>query len=224
MHPRSMPRIIFRSRTRMTPTTDKLPTANFRDTAALTRLAVPALIGFALDLWTKHLAVVHLKATLATVRFIPGWLHWEYTENRGAVFGSGQGLRWLFVSVSVLAIGFLLYLFSTSDRRQRGYQVLLGILLAGVLGNLYDRLFLGYVRDMIHALPSIHWSALFGASDDPASWVNQPVFPWIFNVADTLLCVGVFLMIVYSLLYGPTSARTGGSQDAKLDRAEPAQD
>jgi len=56
-------------------------------------------------------------------------------------------------------------------------------LLAGVLGNLYDRLMLGYVRDMIHALPM---------------WKN--FFPYVFNVADTFLCTGVGLMIVYSLV------------------------
>jgi signal peptidase II len=62
------------------------------------------------------------------------------------------------------------------------------MLLAGVLGNMFDRILFGYVRDMIHALP--RWPKLF---------------PWIFNVADSLLCVGVFLMIVYSFVHRPQS-------------------
>ena len=137
------------------------------------------------------------------MEFIPNWLHWTYTENHGAVFGSGQGLRWLFVGVSVLAIGFLFYLFATSGR-QRVYQVLVGILMAGVLGNLYDRLTYGYVRDMIHALPGWKWPDWMVRSlPDAWRWKYQDVFPWIFNVADTLLCVGVFLMIVYSVLHRP---------------------
>jgi len=190
--------------------------ANLRSPAAWARFVVPAVAGLALDLWTKHLAVIHLKLTGQTVRVVPGWLHWEYTENHGAVFGSGQGLRWLFVAVSGMAIAFLVYLFLTSGR-QRLYQVLLGILMAGVLGNLYDRLMFGYVRDMIHALPGVRWSMLFGVAADPSSWRNQGVFPWIFNVADSFLCVGVFLMIVYSFFYrpqdvtaGPNVARTSG--------------
>jgi signal peptidase II len=130
------------------------------------------------------------------VQFIPSWLNFTYTENRGAVFGLGQGQRWLFVCVSVFAIVVLTSLFSRSAGRWF-YQWLLGMLLAGVLGNMYDRITLGYVRDMIYALPD--WkNPLRGVF--PA-W--QTVFPWIFNVADSLLCVGVFFMIVYSFVYKP---------------------
>ena len=89
---------------------------------------------------------------------IPGWLHFHCTANEGAVFGIGQGNRWLFVIVSVLAIAFLTYLFATSGR-QRFYQVVLGMLLAGVLGNMYDRIFHGFVRDMIWIFPQKRWPA-----------------------------------------------------------------
>jgi signal peptidase II len=178
------------------------PTDNLRSVAAWARFLVPAVVGLAADLWTKHWAVANLKLTRDTVEFIPGWLHWTYTENHGAVFGSGQGLRWLFIAVSLLAIGFLFYLFATSGR-QRVYQVLVGILMAGVLGNLYDRLAFGYVRDMIHALPGWKWPGWIVRTLPEWQWKYQDVFPWIFNVADTLLCVGVFLMIVYSAVARP---------------------
>ena len=159
-------------------------TDNFRSPAALTRFCLTTGAGLALDLWTKVLAQTH-RRDAEPVRFIEGWLHFTYTENRGAVFGIGQGQRPLFLAVSVVAIGFLTYLFATSGR-QRFYQFILGMLLAGVLGNLYDRYHYGYVRDMIHALPR---------------WPNA--FPWVFNIADSFLCVGVFLMIVYSLFFAP---------------------
>ena len=58
-----------------------------------------------------------------------------FTINRGAVFGLGQGQKWLFLGVSVVAIAFLSYLFATSNR-QRFYQVILGMLLAGVRSRL----------------------------------------------------------------------------------------
>jgi signal peptidase II len=159
-------------------------TDNFRSPAALARFLLVMAIGLGLDLWTKVLAETHLRHA-DPIRFIPGWLHFTYTENRGAVFGIGQGQRPLFLVVSVLAIGFLSYLFATSGR-QRFYQFVLGMLLAGVLGNLYDRYHYGHVRDMIHALPR---------------WPNA--FPWIFNIADCLLCVGVFFMLVYSFFFAP---------------------
>jgi signal peptidase II len=146
-----------------------------------------AALGLFLDLWTKILAVQHL-AEQPPLKVIPGWLHFTFTQNRGAVFGIGQGRQWLFVTVSIGAIFFLTYLFWQSGR-QRIYQLILGMLLAGVLGNMYDRIHFGYVRDMILALPGWKWPR-----------TSTEVFPWVFNVADTMLCVGVFLMIVYSFL------------------------
>ncbi len=125
--------------------------------------------------------------------FLPGWLHFHFTANQGAVFGIGQGQRTLFILVSIAAIAFLTYLFAASGR-QRFYQVILGMLLAGVLGNMYDRIVFGYVRDMIYALPGWKWPLWF---HNLLPMLPSEVFPWIFNIADTLLCTGVFLMIVY---------------------------
>lgn len=179
----------------------RLSFENFRSVAALCCFLLTAGIGFGLDQWSKVVAFRDLSGGMArieghmqpqeprSVQFIPGWLHFDVTANPGAVFGIGAGQRALFIAVSIAAIAFIFYLFATSGR-QRLYQVILGMLLAGVLGNLYDRLMFGYVRDMIHALP--RWPG---------------VFPWIFNVADSLLCTGVFLMIVYSFFHNPEHAK-----------------
>jgi signal peptidase II len=151
-----------------------------RSPAALCRFFVVAGIGVALDLWTKALAFANLTPG-EPYQVIPGWLQFDVVKNHGAVFGLGQGGRVIFVIVSFGAIIFLTYLFSVSKRRW-WYQILLGMLLAGVIGNLYDRITRGYVRDMIHIFPG---------------WQN--LFPWVFNVADSFLCVGVSLMVVYSV-------------------------
>jgi signal peptidase II len=153
-----------------------------RSPAALTRFALTAAIGTGLDLWTKSVAFSSLSLHGDPYQFIPGWLEFEAVINHGAVFGLGQGARVLFITVSVGAIVFLAYLFATSGKRWV-YQILLGMLLAGVLGNLFDRVMFGYVRDMIHALPR---------------WKN--FFPYVFNVADSFLCTGVGLMVIYSLV------------------------
>lgn len=193
-----------------------LPSAdNFRSPAALGRFLLTAAVGVGLDLWTKSVAFAKLAPygleTLANGRvrvapsnenlqeyaFIPRWLHFRAMANQGAVFGIGQGQRAVFIAVSVLAIAFIFYLFSTSGR-QKFYQFVLGLLLAGVLGNLYDRAMLGYVRDMIYIFPR---RLLFHT--------GREVFPWIFNVADTLLCVGVVLIFLYSLFGG---ARSGNGR------------
>ena len=165
-----------------------------RSPAAWARLVLTALIGLALDQWVKFYSFKlshenRVDGDGDIWKAIPGFLHIHVTTNRGAVFGLGQGWRSAFVLVSVAAIIFVLYLFASSGR-QRLYQIVLGMLIAGILGNLYDRLALGYVRDMIWALPK--WG----------------VFPWIFNVADSLLCVGVTIMIVYSFFHSPPKPKS----------------
>ncbi len=169
-----------------------LPRDNFRAPGALLTFLLTMAIGLALDLWSKDYSFDHLAIYRGTTvidsqvyKAVPGWLEFTVTTNKGAVFGLGAGRQTLFVSVSLAAILFLIYLFAHSED-QRFYQFILGMLLAGVLGNLYDRVVFGYVRDMIHILP--RWPKLF---------------PWIFNVADVLLCTGVGLMVLYSLFNPP---------------------
>jgi signal peptidase II len=183
-----------------------LPINNLKSSAALFRFVMAVALGLGLDLWTKHLAfeklaagdpyqmidpqtgrlrwVVESRFDLHATRgyvVVPGFLNFNVTVNEGAVFGLGQGRRWVFVAISIAAILFLGYLFLTSGK-QWFPQIIFGMLLAGVLGNMYDRIELGYVRDMIYALPK--WG----------------VFPYIFNVADSLLCVGVALIFIYSVI------------------------
>ena len=198
----------------------------FRSPLALMLFFGVTIVGVALDLWTKRVAFDRLAEQIVVVpdsslpngrvevrsdeyQFIPNWLHFHVTANQGAVFGLGRGQRWLFVVVSIAAIAVLTSLFSKSDGRHF-YQLLLGMLLAGVLWNMYDRITLGYVRDMIYALPD--WkNPLRGMFP---SW--QTVFPWIFNVADSLLCAGVFLMIVYSFFQHPKPQETNNPAPESL--------
>lgn len=174
------------------------PRPALRSPVAISRFVLAVVLGIGLDLFTKAWAFAALQVELKpagghrwdvvssqTYQFIPGFVHFHGTINYGAVFGLGQGKVWLFLIVSVLATVFLGYLFAISQRRQWFYQLVLGLLLAGVLGNMYDRIVHGYVRDMIYALP--RWD----------------IFPWIFNVADSLLCIGVVLMLVYTI-FSPT--------------------
>ncbi len=201
---------------------------NFRSPAALARFLLTAAIGVALDLVTKSLAFAKLAPwgleefpggqvrvivrdeVAQEYRFIPHWLHFRAMANQGAVFGIGQQQRLLFLVVSALAIAFIFYLFSSSGR-QRFYQFVLGLLLAGVIGNLYDRATQGYVRDMIYIFPH---RLLFHT--------GREVFPWIFNVADSLLCIGVALIFLHSVL-GIFRSDAAADTDKAIDRKiEPA--
>lgn len=171
---------------------------NLRSRSALACFLLTVVIGVSLDLWTKKLAWdklcpkgvtktetgEHIAGPHEAYTVIPNVLSFRFTVNEGAVFGIGQGMRWLFLAVSVAAIGFIGYLFLTSGNH-RFYQFILGLLLAGVLGNMYDRIKWGYVRDMINIFPTPIGGKVW--------------FPWIFNLADTFLCVGVGLIFLYSL-------------------------
>ena len=152
-----------------------------RRPAGIIIVLLTAGLGLWADLYSKALSVQRLSAPASPYDFIPGYLQFTFVENHGAVFGFGQGGRWIFVAVSIAAIAFVAYLFAKSPRRW-WYDVALGMLLAGILGNLYDRVFIGYVRDMIHALP--RWPG---------------VFPWVFNIADSLLCVSIGVLLVTGL-------------------------
>jgi signal peptidase II len=185
------------------------PRHNFRSAAALASFFLTVIFGLSFDLWSKNeafdrLAIYHPGSTMVVdsrvYSFIPGWIDFTVTTNQGAVFGIGAGRRYFFICISIAAVILLTYFFAISGP-QRLHQVILGMLLAGVLGNLYDRAVFGYVRDMVHALPGWHWPGTWAIPIVDYPGPSRAVFPWIFNVADSLLCVGVALMILHSFLH-----------------------
>jgi signal peptidase II len=111
--------------------------------------------------------------------------------NEGAVFGLGDGFQWLFIVVSIVAAVVLIRLFWVSPANAYVTHLALALILAGDLGNLYDRLMYNSVRDMLAMLPGVPLP--FGIA-----WPNgmREVWPWIFNIADAALMVGVGLVLV----------------------------
>ena len=135
------------------------------------------------------------------VTLIPRGLEITAVANQGAAMGLGQGKKTLFVLVSFAAIFVLVYFFVNSGNRTL-YQLVLGLLLAGVLGNLYDRLVHGYVRDMIHMFPGVYWSDLNNRLP------SVELFPWVFNLADVFLCIGVPAVLLFGLFAGGKAEET----------------
>ncbi len=120
---------------------------------------------------------------------IPGVLNLQLTINTGAVFGLGDGYRWVFMVVSLFAIGLIGFLFARSPASHWASHLALALILAGALGNLYDRARFAAVRDMFHMLP------------------ETGLWPWIFNVADVALVLGVAAVVVMSWFSGPAPAK-----------------
>ncbi|MBQ7356082.1 MAG: signal peptidase II [Clostridia bacterium] len=132
----------------------------------------------ALDMITKFLSYA-LLSKVETVPIIKGVIHFTYVENRGAAFGMLKDHRWVFISISVIVIAaFLAYLF-LGHAESRLMGVALSLVTAGGLGNMIDRLALGYVVDFIDF-----------------RLINFAVF----NVADSCVCIGAGLLVLYLIL------------------------
>jgi signal peptidase II len=128
---------------------------------------------------------------------IDGLLAFEYAENRGIAFGQlqegGSFGRWFFVVLAALAAIAVLYYFWRTPRSDDRVLGACALLLAGILGNLTDRVRLGYVIDFIllHA-GQYHWPT--------------------FNVADASICAGAFLLVLDLFFEGRRKAVAGSQQ------------
>lgn len=156
-----------------------------------------ALAVVVIDLALKY-AVSSGMTVGQSFEVIPGVLNVTYVQNTGAAFGILGEQRWIFIVVSAIMI-VLLTLFLA---RAKGYHKLVyisaALILGGGVGNMVDRLSLGYVIDYIDfcAFPSL-WR-------------------WVFNAADTAVCVGAGLLIVY-LLFIDSKAYAGGMKSVLRD-------
>lgn len=123
---------------------------------------------------------------------VPHLLNLQLVLNAGAVFGAGQGKRYFFIGFTVVALGFALWMFGKwTDRRHALSHIAIGLIIAGGLGNLYDRLRYACVRDFLHPLPTARLP--FGLS-----WPNGDanLWPYVSNVADAFLLIGIGVLIV----------------------------
>ncbi len=135
---------------------------------------------------------------------VPGVLHLRLTANTGAIFGMGKGSRWVFVAVSIIAVGFIGRIFWRSPAKAVMLQVALALILAGALGNLYDRIQFAAVRDMLHLFPEM--SLPFGLA-----WPGgaRGLYPWIFNLADVALLLGVLTVVWVTWKHAPPPPASG---------------
>ena len=136
-----------------------------------------------LDQLTKSLTVLHLKP-IDTLPLIEDVLHLTYVENTGAAFGMMKDARWVFMVTSTAAIigilGYMIHRAYIKKEKMPWMEALsLSFIVGGGIGNMIDRTVLGYVVDMIDCR-FIHFA--------------------VFNVADSFVCVGAGLMVLYLIL------------------------
>ena len=134
----------------------------------------------AADQYTKILTVANISL-YQDVEFIPGFLGLTYVQNTGAAFSSFEGQQWLF---ALIFLAFTVAIVYEWKKKSMGFNSFeywcIAAVYGGGLGNMIDRIRLGYVVDMIET-----------------KFMDFPVF----NVADCFITCGCILMMVSLLLF-----------------------
>jgi signal peptidase II len=196
-------------------------------------LTATTILSLFADLWTKSWAFATLAGSPVNVQrddvlavrgqlwqlipdhpareVIPNILSFKLVLNPGAVFGMGAGKRWFFVVFTLFALGVGVWMFSHWTRpRDRWTHAAIGLVLGGGLGNLYDRLRFACVRDFIHPLPDVMLP--FGWS---WPWGGREIWPYVSNVADAILIVGVGFLAIRALRQSPHSRSEQLGEESK---------
>ncbi len=139
------------------------------------KIFIVAVVSLFLDQFAKILIGIFFTLNERFV-VIKNFFSIHFIENYGAAWSLLNNKVDFLIVVSLLAI-FIIYHYMYSFKRSKRNNIAFGLLLGGIVGNLIDRVFLGYVRDFLSF-------KIFS--------YNYPVF----NLADVFIVMGVFLLIV----------------------------
>lgn len=143
--------------------------------------------GILIDQLTKFLVseFMHIGQSIPIIK---NFLHLTYTTNDGAAFGMMDGARWLFIVISVIAIiAFAAYLY-LGHAESTLYAVAIAMVVSGGIGNMIDRVGLGFYVNPQGGGEVIDFIDFCG------------IWNAIFNGADSFVCVGAGLLILALVL------------------------
>ena len=149
----------------------------------------------AVDQLTKFLASKYLVGN--TLVLIPGWLQLHYITNDGMALSLFRGARWMFVVLTVLYLGLVIYAVAKKHIYKKPELWCLAAITGGAIGNLIDRVQTGLVVDMI----GIPWFSTF-------------------NVADIFITFGAIILVVYILTKGKEFLEDKPKKKEKPDDAD----
>ncbi|HET6883698.1 MAG TPA: signal peptidase II [Pirellulales bacterium] len=168
-----------------------------------------AVVGCALDLISKNWIFAKLGPPPGPTLWLwKPFIGLQTSLNQGALFGMGQGKVWLFAALSIAAgVGIIYWLFIARAAWDWLLTVSLGAVMAGILGNLYDRLGLwtmpGNPGVRVHAV---------------RDWILFKYQNWVwpnFNLADSFLVCGAALLMWHAFRSHPHRQPTAGELEAK---------
>lgn len=188
---------------------------------------VVAAIGLALDLGTKHWIFAELgKPGERPVRWIVDDVFGFQTSlNQGALFGIGQGQIPLFVSLSILALAGIVWWVWTDVVKSRYLAITLGLIAAGIIGNLWDRIGLHQMKwtefdcEVWNCDPECIGQPIYAVRD----WILVMIgsYPWPnFNIADSCLVCGAILVGAYALFAPNPDLAKFAQEAAENDEAK----
>ena len=137
-----------------------------------------------MDQISKAIIVAAIPLGGAVGGDVDSFFHFTYIRNYALIGGAFGNIRLVVYGAPVLAFAVLLYLFKHLDVKSGLHAVSYGMVAGGAIGNLVDRFARGFVVDFLQ----FHFH--FIPFDFP--WKRYPAF----NVADSAICVGVFLLII----------------------------
>ena len=151
-------------------------------------MALFALGTAALDQITKFITVSHIPLH-GKVPFLDGFLGFTYLQNTGAAFSSFEGMQWLFAGIFLI---FTVGIFYEYFKKPMGFTTFerwcIAAIYGGGLGNMIDRIRLGYVVDMIET-----------------QFMDFPIF----NVGDIFITVGCILLIIHLAFFNKAFWKDG---------------
>jgi len=169
--------------------------------------AIIAVVAVILDQITKIIVDINLPNEGDGVAFIPGFMSFTRYHNTGGAWSmmDGGGWKWfLLLTVSLLAMGAIVFMLVKYYKRHILLTVSLSMILGGAIGNMIDRFRLGYVIDFLHT-----------------EFMDFPTF----NVADCFITVGTIALGVYIIFFeSRIEKRLKAEKEASVaDFVEPAE-
>lgn len=143
-----------------------------------------AILVAVIDQVIKCFVVAYLKP-VSSVCAIPNILNLSYVENRGVAFGMFSNMRIVFIIVTSIVIILFAYLLTKNYKNSKLFSVSAALIIGGGLGNLIDRIFVGYVVD----------------------YLALTFFPPVCNFADYAITAGTVLLIIYLIFFADKDKR-----------------
>lgn len=145
---------------------------------------VMALAFLVVDQVSKMIVRRAVMTGFFSVELIPGVLGLEFVANRGAAFGLGEGMGWVFVLLAVGVTAFVLVYLLRAPKISRLEVLGMGMVVGGAIGNAIDRLVFGFVTDFF-----------------ATRFIDFPVF----NVADIGITCGVAIAFIGFMFFSPAA-------------------